>query len=131
MRYKAKVTHAIIKEHGRPYNVRTIRADIDAVESDRDLSNGKPPFYYQVGTVPIPSISQSGNTVTITSSGADSIYYTIDGSAPDRSKTKYTAPFAITSTVTVKAIAYLGDLESSVASQQCTYTAPTDPEVVG
>ena len=131
MKYKAKFTH-VIREDGRPYNARTIRADIDIVESDEDLSNNKWPFYYQVDSVATPSISCQNNLVTITSKGADAIYYTIDGSAPGTGKTKYTAPFAITQTVTVKAVAYIGENYSSVATQQCTYVAPdTGSEVIG
>lgn len=128
MEYRAKVAHAIPELYGRPANVRTIRADIDIVESDVDISEDKPPFYYQVGSVTKPSISCSNNLVTITASGVDSIYYTTDGTTPDMSKTKYTGPFAISQTVTVKAIAYYGELESSVVSASCTYVAPTEPD---
>ena len=124
MRYKAKITHAIVKPHGKPYNARTIRADVDVVESDVDISNGKFPLYYQIGDVAAPNISQSGNTVTITASGADAIYYTIDGSAPDSTKTKYSVAIQLSATVTVKAIAYIGELYSDVATKSCTYTAP-------
>lgn len=130
MEYRAKVAHAVIEKYGRPCNARTIRADIDIVESDVDISDGKPPYYYQVGNVATPSISCQNNLVTITSSGADSIYYTIDGTAPGMDKTKYTGPFAIVQTVTVKAIAYYGELESAVAIQSCTYTEQTE-EVIG
>ena len=66
--------------------------------------------------------------MTITAAEADSIYYTTDGTAPDKTKTKYAAPFSISSNVTVKAIAYLGDLSSTVASKACTYV---EPEVIG
>lgn len=130
MEFMAMVTHAVPVDGKRPYNVRTIRAGVDIIESDTDIADGKPPFYYQVGSVATPSISCQSNLVTITASGADSVYYTTDGSAPDRSKTKYTGPFAIASSVTVKAIAYLGDISSSVASAQCTYTE-NETEVVG
>lgn len=75
-------------------------------------------------TVPAPAISVSDNTVTITASGADSIYYTIDGSTPTSSNgTRYSAPFAISATVTVKAIAYIGSTASSVTTQTAEYVA--------
>lgn len=72
-----------------------------------------------------PSITSSGNTVTITCDDDDAeIYYTLDGSDPDTKSNKYSEPFDITSSCTVKAIAYKGDLASEVASQDITYTAP-------
>lgn len=60
-------------------------------------------------------------TVTITAAEGATIYYTINGQDPDeREGTKYTAPFTISETTTVKAIAYKGDLESSIATQEFT-----------
>lgn len=82
-------------------------------------------------TVATPSISQSGNMVTITcgTDGAD-IYYTTDGSTPTTSSTKYTASFDITSNCTVKAIAVKsGWTNSEVASKAVTYTAPASSDV--
>ena len=128
MDYKARITH--LYRESEAYKL--CLADIDIRKSDTDISNGEPPFYYQIGDAPsTPSISCTDNLVTLASEGSDSIYYTIDGSAPDMSKTKYSGPFAIVSTVTVKAIAYYGELASAVASQECTYVAPEqDPEVI-
>lgn len=123
MEYKARITHVYRKGHGyvRMY------ADTDTRESEDPLITDEPPFYYQVGSVAAPSITQSENTVTITATEADSVYYTIDGTAPDNTKTKYSSPFSISSTVTVKAIAYLGELHSPISSKECTYVA----EVIG
>lgn len=60
-------------------------------------------------------------TVTITAAEGATIYYTINGQDPDeREGTEYTAPFTISETTTVKAIAYKGDLESSIATQEFT-----------
>lgn len=60
-------------------------------------------------------------TVTITAADGATIYYTTNGQEPDdREGTKYTAPFTISETTTVKAIAYKGDLESSIATQEFT-----------
>jgi uncharacterized repeat protein (TIGR03803 family) len=46
----------------------------------------------------------SGLSVTITSSGADNIYYTTDGSTPTASSTLYSDPISISTTTTLSAI---------------------------
>ena len=129
MKYKAKVTHAVLKPHGRPRNFDIVRADIDTVETDKELSPNKYPFFYAVD-VDEPSISCASNMVTISAPEADSIYYTTDGTDPDTTKTKYTGPFAISATVTVKAIAYYGEIASEIVSSSCSYTEP-ETEVIG
>ena len=49
----------------------------------------------------------TGSTqVTITAQSGLTVYYTTDGSDPDNASTQYTAPFTISATTTVKAIAY-------------------------
>lgn len=60
----------------------------------------------------------SSKTVTITAAEGAAIYYTLDGSNPTTSSTKYTQPFEITNTTTVKAIAVEnGKNASSIASE--------------
>ena len=83
--------------------------------------------------VATPVISpESGNfteaqqvTITCETSGA-TIYYTTDGSTPTTSSTAYSAPFTVSETTTVKAIAVLnGYTDSEVAT--ATYTINTIP----
>ena len=85
-------------------------------------------------TVATPVITPNGgelkygnNTVSIAcdTDGA-TIYYTIDGTEPTTSSTKYTGAFTLTSNATVKAIAVkTGWNNSSVASASFTYTVET------
>ena len=75
-----------------------------------------------------PSIAGEVNflnstTVTITAEAGLDIYYTLDGTEPTNASTKYTAPFELTETKTVKAIACDGDKASSVVSKTFTKTA--------
>lgn len=63
---------------------------------------------------------------TIGASGTPSIYYTLDGSDPKTSATKqaYTGSLSVSGTVTLKAYAVVGDLESDVVTCTYTYQAP-------
>jgi RHS repeat-associated protein len=82
---------------------------------------------------PIPSLSLaagtygSSQTETITdSNSAAKIYYTTDGTAPSASSTKYSAPFTVNASETVKAIAVIsGYSNSTVASAAYTFVTPT------
>ncbi|MDE6397174.1 MAG: chitobiase/beta-hexosaminidase C-terminal domain-containing protein, partial [Muribaculaceae bacterium] len=74
-----------------------------------------------VPTVARPVITCADNKVTITATDADAIYYTLDGSAPTTASTKYTEPFAINASVTVKAIAAKGDATSLVTTYDAVY----------
>lgn len=65
-----------------------------------------------------PVITEENGLVTIVAGdgGADAIYYTIDGNAPTTESTKYTEPFPVEESCTVKAIAQKGTDLSAVAS---------------
>ncbi|OJX90696.1 MAG: hypothetical protein BGP01_04790 [Paludibacter sp. 47-17] len=54
-----------------------------------------------------------------------SIYYTLDGSEPDNTKTLYTAPIQVAATTTIKAIAYKTGLDASNVAT-ATYSFPTE-----
>ena len=59
-------------------------------------------------------------TVTITAEEGLEVYYTLDGTDPTKASTKYTDPFELTATTTVKAIAYNGDKASAVVEKKFT-----------
>ena len=77
------------------------------------------------GVVLAPAISGETNflentTVTITAEEGLEVYYTLDGTDPTKASIKYTAPFELTATTTVKAIAYNGDKASAVVEKKFT-----------
>lgn len=75
-----------------------------------------------------PVITEENGLVTIVAGdgGADAIYYTTDGNAPTTESTKYTAPFTVDKTCTVKAIAQKGSAVSAVAALDVTIVETFD-----
>lgn len=81
--------------------------------------------------LPNPLVSPSGgnfaNSIKVTLSDASpdaSIYYTLDGTTPTASSTLYTAPFAVTNTLNLKAVAIkTGAVNSGAASASFVNTA--------
>lgn len=64
--------------------------------------------------------------VTITADEGASIYYTTDGTEPTEASTLYTAPFQVTATSTIKAVAVKPYYQNSnVSTLEVTITVPT------
>ena len=102
------------------------------------------------GTVVTPTISGEAEfvestEVSIATETGYKVYYTLDGTEPTNASTEYTAPFSVTATTTVKAIAYDGAAKSEVvsktlkaleiltceaAAEKCAATESTDKYVV-
>ena len=83
------------------------------------------------GFVAEPTVTLSGNmhsantyfssaTVTMSADNGASVYYTLDGTDPTTASTLYTAPFTLTQTTTLKAIAELNGNSSSVVTRNIT-----------
>lgn len=81
--------------------------------------------YYQPklaeGEVAAPTISCEGNLVTIVGADGSEVYYTVNNDTPTAASTKYTEPFPITATVTVKAVAIKDGVSSSVTELVAKY----------
>jgi hypothetical protein len=80
-----------------------------------------------IGEAATPVITSQADAqgLTITLSDAyptAAIYYTLDGSTPSATSTRYTAPFSLNATATVKAVAVVGTDLSSVATQTLSVT---------
>lgn len=61
---------------------------------------------------------ESGSEITLTTNDGSTIYYTTNGSFPNKNSTKYTKPIKIDKTMVVKAISYKDNyLESSIISR--------------
>ena len=61
-------------------------------------------------------------TITLTIDEGLDIYYTLDGADPTTASTKYAEPFILTSTTTVKAIAYNATTKKASEVAEKTYT---------
>lgn len=67
-----------------------------------------------------PEISYSAPAVTINCSGAGTIYYTIDGTEPSSTNGKeYSAPFNLTGSCSVRAVAKVGENYSDLVKYDC------------
>lgn len=97
-------------------NLRTGRNDIGAYQNTGVVVTAPPTFNPAPGTYPY----QVSVTLATTTAGA-SIRYTINGTQPTATTgTLYSGPITLTSTTTIRAIAYAGSVSSAVVAG--TYT---------
>lgn len=94
-------------------------------------TTGDPLTLYKLGAIPtvatpvftpVAGYYEEAQNVTITcaTEGA-TIYYTTDGTTPTNESTQYTEPIAVSQNTTIKAIAYLGEEASFVATARYTF----------
>ncbi|MBA3733087.1 chitobiase/beta-hexosaminidase C-terminal domain-containing protein, partial [Patescibacteria group bacterium] len=106
--------------NSRRRNVMVTVTNIDLNDTNASINKTTTPSFS-----PTAGSLLSGTTVTISSSGADAIYYTTDGSTPTTSSTNQaTTPLVINSAVTVKALAVKAGYDNS-AIATAAYTVIT------
>ena len=116
--YRAKMTH--VRTEG--FFKRVVRAYTDDVTTESIYDPSVPPYYFVAGggsPLPAPSISFESPKVTIECKGAEKIFYTTDGSAPDESKTLYTGEITLSASATVRAVGVYGTVKSPVSEKTC------------
>ena len=98
--------------------VRATTIEVTVVPDDPD--------YVAAPVISGDATFQGSTTVTITAGEGTEVYYTVNGDDPtdDRAeRTLYTAPFTISETTTVQAVAYKGEKASTISSK--TFTLST------
>ncbi len=71
-----------------------------------------------VSATPLPGTFSSTQSITLTATSSDSVYYTIDGTDPSCAPikgTKYTGAITVSSSKTIRAVACFGTVASPVA----------------
>ena len=95
------------------FTVTMPELDAPVITVAGDVAPGDNTFYFNA-------------TVTMTAGNEAAIYYTTDGTTPTDASTLYTAPFQVTATTTVKAVAVKPYWQTSdVTTLDVTITAPT------
>ena len=107
---------------GRTY---TVENEVTLMNSSY-VAIAPPPISGPVAS-PEEGVVPPNTNVTLTSSIGGDIYYTIDGSVPTSSSTKYTGPIAVNTTINLKAIVIKDSQSSLVASYY--YTVSSNPSV--
>jgi len=105
-------------------------AVVDGVSSEvstRTFTQTSAPVVVLAPTISGTNPFTQSTQVTITAESGAVIYYTTDGTDPDRNSTRYTGAFTLTATTTVKAVADLQDTLSAVSSVTFTKGGGDDP----
>lgn len=91
---------------------------------------GGPAYYVShIESCPAPVVTCENNIVTITSATGATVYYTTNGDEPTLNSDVYSNSFAITETITVKAIAVSeGMPQSAVTTTVCYWVDPNGGE---
>lgn len=77
--------------------------------------------------IPTITIDTSLNTATLSSKSGLDMYYTLDGTTPTTSSTRYTAAINLeNSSTTIKAISYNGETSSAVAKITANFDASSN-----
>ena len=102
-----------------------------------DVSSKLVSFERPASVVEAPVFTPAGGTYTETQSVEitcatenATIYYTIDGTDPTNESTEYTSAISVAKTTTIKAIAYVGNDHSAVASAKYTIEVPGEVVIV-
>ena len=109
-------------------------ATVKAISVKSGMSNGYSSQKITVNKTQQPKISSTltsiGFRMSITSEKDADIYYTLDGSAPNTSSTKYSGKFTISENTTIRAIAVKnGKAYSAEASSTLSAAVPGTPSI--
>ena len=121
---------SVVAQGENTHNVMQYNQQSSLFSCYGSASQGAIALYKKVsagGVILAPTITGEVNfldktTVSITAEEGLKVYYTLDGTEPTNASTEYTAPFELTATTTVKAVAYDGDKASAVVSKTFTKT---------
>ena len=114
---------------------QSVTFTIGGTSGHRRLASFSITYVTSAASVAMPTFSPASGTtfgdegldVTISQADNKPVYYTLDGTVPTVNSTLYSAPITLTSTTTIKAVAYDGSNASSVATATYTYIDPNAP----
>ena len=89
------------------------------------LGSADPNYVAKPTIAPATGTYYSAQEVTISAGEDATVYYTTDGSEPTASSKAYTAPFTVSETTTVKAIAVKSEIKSGVVESVITIETVT------